>query len=107
MGRRPIRACLPYCLIALALPTATAWAGDIDPYAYDYAHGCRKHPQPGMLAMQRWLEHHAKGESWGIMRCEKLSGDTYSLHSEGRALDWHLDAHDSSDRKEAQRLLHL
>jgi hypothetical protein len=110
MGRRPVRVCLLFCLCSLALLLAaaeTASAGDIDPYAYDYAHGCRKHPQPGMLAMQRWLEHHAKGESWGIMRCEKLSSDSYSLHSEGRALDWHLDAHDRSDKKEARRLIHL
>ena len=95
------------CLAGLALPAATACAGDIDPYAYYYAHCCRKHPQPGMLAMQRWLEHHAKGESWGIMRCEKLSSSSYSLHSEGRALDWHLDAHDRSDKREARRLIHL
>ncbi|HKP91186.1 MAG TPA: hypothetical protein VJT75_14570 [Thermoleophilaceae bacterium] len=110
MGRRPVRSLLRNCVLSVALLLAlapAASAGDIDDYAYDHAHGCRKHPQPGMLAMERWLEHHAKGESWGIMRCEKLSGDSYSLHAEGRALDWRLNAHDSSERREAQRLIRL
>jgi hypothetical protein len=110
MGRRPVRSLLLYCCCSLALSLAfagTASAGDIDDYAYDYAKGCRKSPPPGMLAMERWLERHAKGESWGIMRCEKLSGDNYSLHAEGRAIDWRLDAHDSSERREARRLIRL
>jgi hypothetical protein len=79
----------------------------IEPYRYDYAKRCLKHPQKGMLALQDWLEHHAKGVSWGIMRCEKLGKTGYSLHSEGRALDWHLDAHNPADRAEAQRLINL
>jgi hypothetical protein len=79
----------------------------IDPYRYDYAHKCRSKPQKGMRALQSWLEHNARGVSWGIMRCEKLSGSSYSLHSEGRALDWHLDVHDKSDRREAERLIKL
>jgi hypothetical protein len=79
----------------------------IDPYQYDYAQGCRKHPQKGTLALQSWLEHHARGVSWGIMRCEKLSSSSYSLHSEGRAIDWHLDVHDTADRHEAKRLIKL
>jgi hypothetical protein len=79
----------------------------IDPYRYDYAKRCLKHPQKGMLALQSWLEQHARGISWGIMRCEKLSGSSYSLHSEGRALDWHLDAHVPTERAEAERLINL
>ena len=79
----------------------------IEPFRYDYAKRCVKRPQAGMLAMQSWLEHHARGVSWGIMRCEKLSGSSYSLHSEGRALDWHLDVHSASDRREAERLIKL
>ena len=78
----------------------------IDPYQYDYGKKCQKHPQKGMLALQTWLKHNAKGVSWGIMRCEKL-GAGYSLHSEGRALDWHLDVHVPAERAEAQRLINL
>jgi hypothetical protein len=41
------------------------------------------------------------------MRCEKLSRRNYSLHSEGRALDWHLDVTNPGDRREAGRLIKL
>jgi len=41
------------------------------------------------------------------MRCERLSRRNYSLHSEGRAIDWHLDAHDRSDRRVARKLIAL
>jgi hypothetical protein len=64
----------------------------IEDLHYDYANGCLSHPQPGTLALQSWLEDNWRGVSWGIMRCEKLSPHNYSLHSEGRAIDWHLDA---------------
>ena len=79
----------------------------IDPMQYDYAKKCLKKPQPGMLAHQSWLEQHSAGVSWGIMRCEKLSKHNYSLHSEGRAIDWHLDAHVPAERAAAMRLIDL
>jgi hypothetical protein len=79
----------------------------IDPYRYDRATHCRRRPMPGTLALQAWLETHAGGSSWGIMRCEKLGRESYSLHAEGRALDWHLDVHDRGDRREAIRLISL
>jgi hypothetical protein len=79
----------------------------IDPQQYDYAKKCLKKPQKGMLALQSWLQAHVQGVSWGIMRCEKLSAHNYSLHSEGRALDWHLDAHDPGQRAAAMRLIDL
>jgi hypothetical protein len=41
------------------------------------------------------------------MRCEKLGKANFSLHSEGRALDWHLDVHNAGDRAEAKRLIDL
>jgi len=41
------------------------------------------------------------------MRCERFSRHTYSLHSDGRALDWHLDVHNRADRREARRLIRL
>src|SRR2546423_2944761 len=95
------------CLAALpAVPALAAAAEPIDPYQYDYAKKCLKHPQKGTLALERWLEKNAGGVSWGIMRCEKL-GSGKSLHSEGRAIDWHLDVHNAGDRAEATRLINL
>jgi hypothetical protein len=79
----------------------------IDPYRYDHATHCRRSPMPGALALQAWLEAHAGGSSWGINRCEKLGPKRYSLHAEGRALDWRLDAHDRGDRREAVRIISL
>ena len=79
----------------------------IDDYRYDHASRCKRRPARGMVALQGWLERNARGTSWGIMRCERLSGKNYSLHSEGRALDWHLDVHDHSDRRAAKRLIAL
>jgi hypothetical protein len=79
----------------------------IEDYRYDHARRCRRSPAPGMLALQSWLTLHVRGTSWGIMRCEKLSKRDYSLHSEGRALDWHLDAGDRTDRRAARKLIRL
>src|SRR3954449_7358766 len=79
----------------------------MDGMQYDYAKKCLKKPQAGMLALQSWLQQHSGGVSWGIMRCEKLSAHNYSLHSEGRAIDWHLDAHVPAQRAEATRLINL
>ena len=72
---------------------------------YDYANRCLDHPQPGTLALQRWLEKNVRGVSRGIMRCEKLSEDNYSLHSEGRAIDWHLDARKAGEERAANNLI--
>jgi hypothetical protein len=79
----------------------------IDDYRYDYARRCRKRPQAGTRALRSWLGRHARGRSWGIMRCERLGRRNFSLHSEGRALDWHLDVHRATERREARRLIRL
>jgi hypothetical protein len=79
----------------------------IDDYAYDHAKRCRKRPTPGALALVEWLERNSAGSFWGIMRCSKLSGHDYSLHAEGRAIDWHLDARRRADRRAARRLILL
>jgi hypothetical protein len=79
----------------------------IEGYRYDHARRCVKRPRAGMLALQRWLQAHTAGESWGIMRCEKLGGRDYSLHAEGRALDWHLDARSRADRRAGDRLIRV
>ena len=77
----------------------------IDDYAYDHAKRCRKRPAIGALALVDWLGRNSAGVFWGIMRCEKLNKRDYSLHSEGRAVDWHLDAHSAAGRREARRLI--
>lgn len=79
----------------------------IEGYRYDRAVGCLKRPQKGTLALQQWLGRHAGGVSWGIMRCERWGKHSASLHAEGRALDWHLDAHNRADRREAERIITL
>jgi hypothetical protein len=78
----------------------------IDDYAYDHATRCLKHPQPGTLALQRWMSRNAGGVAWGIMRCEKWGRNSASLHAEGRALDWHLSAR-NPERREAERVIDL
>jgi hypothetical protein len=87
---------------------ANALAGKpIDEYHYDHARHCYKQPARGALALVKWLQHNSRGEFWGIMRCERLSGRDFSLHSEGRAVDWHLDVHKAADRRAASRLIRL
>jgi hypothetical protein len=74
---------------------------------YDRATKCRDRTPPGMKALVEWLEKNVRGESWGVFRCEKLKGggDNYSLHSESRALDWHLDAGVAKEKRAAYRLI--
>jgi hypothetical protein len=79
----------------------------IEDYRYDRARRCVKHPRRGALTLQAWLARHASGESWGIMRCEKLGRRNYSLHAEGRAIDWHLDARNPAGRRAGNRLIKL
>ncbi|MGH2838188.1 MAG: hypothetical protein ACRDJY_07560, partial [Thermoleophilaceae bacterium] len=79
----------------------------IDDYAYDHATECKKRPQRGTVALQRWLEQNAPGVSWGIMRCEKWGKNSASLHAEGRALDWHLDSRSRRQLRAANRLIDL
>jgi hypothetical protein len=95
------------CLIALAAASAApaAPAPPIDGYRYDHAKRCVKHPSKGAVALVDWLKHNSRGVFWGIMRCEKLSRSDYSLHSEGRAVDWHLSVHSAADRRDARKLI--
>jgi hypothetical protein len=79
----------------------------LEDYRYDFARRCRERPTAGALALEAWLERNAAGESWGIMRCEKLGRRNYSLHAEGRALDWHLDARVPAERRAGESLISL
>ena len=79
----------------------------IEDSVYDPATHCTRKKQPGMAALQRWLEANVRGVSWGTYRCEKWGKRQASLHSEGRAIDWHLDAHNAADRRAAERLARM
>jgi hypothetical protein len=80
---------------ATALPSLSAnpanklLARGIDPMHYDPATHCTGKDTPGALALLAWLERNARGVSWGIYRCEMWAKHSASLHSEGRAIDWH------------------
>jgi len=77
----------------------------IEGFAYDEAKGCRKQVPAGMKAFESWLERNVRGETWGITRCEKWDRGSFSVHSEGRAIDWHLDAGVSKERRAAMQLI--
>jgi hypothetical protein len=98
---------IAFVLTAAANPADRLADLPVDDYAYDHARKCLKRPSPGALALVDWLERNARGESWGIMRCEKWGRNSASLHAEGRAIDWHLDASRAADRREARRLIDL
>jgi hypothetical protein len=72
----------------------------------DDAHGCAKLPQPGALALESWMARHWIGESWGILNCRHVERTSqWSLHAEGRALDWRLDAAIPQEKAAADRLI--
>lgn len=106
-------------LVATLFVVASAAAGSLDPnpandkrlvnkpiesFRYDNADHCRSKPPRGMRALAKWLDRSVRGVSWGIMRCERL-GSGHSLHSEGRAIDWHLDARRTKEKRAAMRLI--
>jgi hypothetical protein len=110
-------ACAPASALAAGFPNTFApvprnpadrlAAQPIEGYRYDHAKRCTRGPRSGTVALQRWLAAHARGQSWGIMRCERLGRGNYSLHADGRALDWHLDARNAADRRAGRRLIRL
>jgi hypothetical protein len=79
----------------------------IEDSVYDAARRCTPKAKPGMLALQRWLEANARGVFWGSYRCEKWGKKQASLHSENRAIDWHLDASARADARAAEKLIRL
>ena len=110
-------ACAPAPALAAGFPSTFApvprnpadrlAAQPIERYRYDRSKRCTRGPRTGTVALQRWLTAHTRGESWGIMRCERLGRRNYSLHADGRALDWHLDARNGADRRAGGRLIRL
>lgn len=79
----------------------------IEDLQYDDAKRCMRNPKLGALALQSWLQRHWRGAPWGIVRCSKLGPRDFSVHAEGRALDWHLDAGVAGQRHAAQRLIDM
>jgi hypothetical protein len=88
-------------------PADKLLATPIENYQYDNAVRCLKKPQKGTVALENWMAKNAGGVFWGIMRCEKWGKHSASLHAEGRALDWHFDVHNPSDKREAERVINL
>jgi hypothetical protein len=73
---------------------------------YQRARGCRHRNQRGAVMLQRWLARNTLGNSWGIENCRRIStSGNWSLHAEGRALDWRLDAAIPRERRAAERLI--
>ena len=72
---------------------------------YDGAKKCLDSPPKGMLSFEDWLGDNVRGETWGIVRCSSLGGGNLSVHAEGRASDWHLDARNAGEQKAANNLI--
>jgi hypothetical protein len=75
-------------------PLGGGHSGPVDAYRYDYAHGCTTGPSAGAKALLAWLKKNFQGSSDGIYNCRKVRGSTksFSLHAEGRAVDYHENA---------------
>jgi hypothetical protein len=78
-----------------------------DAHDYDRARRCDPKPKPGVTRFTGWLRRNARGVLWGTYRCEKWGEHEASLHAEGRAVDWHLDASRPLDRLAARALIRL
>jgi hypothetical protein len=81
----------------------------LDPEVYQPAKRCTHHASRGALMLQSWLIVNRKlGEGWGIEKCRHVHGSkTVSLHAEGRALDWRLNAFSPSEGAEGRYLMRL
>jgi hypothetical protein len=73
-----------------ANPANTLLSRGLDPIQYDSATRCNGGKiWSGTKAMVAWLEHNAAGVNWGEYRCEMWGKREASIHSAGRAIDWH------------------
>ncbi len=80
----------------------------IEDYRYDYADGCRRKVTGGIARLRRWIDRRYLGEFWGALDCRRIrKSRRWSLHAEGRALDWRLDAARWRERRAARRLIRL
>lgn len=119
MGLTPfIRSALLACALLLTVAGA-AWAGlgpnqandkrfareRIEGYDYDRGTRCTQRRQPGVEKLVAWLGRRVDGANWGTYRCEKWGKGSFSVHAEGRAIDWHLDARKPAERRQAMKLI--
>lgn len=77
----------------------------LEDYRYDRATRCMSGARKGARALERWLQRNVRGTSWGITRCERWGKGSASVHAEGRAIDWHLDAGVKREKKAAMALI--
>ncbi|HEX6713244.1 MAG TPA: hypothetical protein VF066_07660 [Thermoleophilaceae bacterium] len=82
--------------MASALPSLAANPANrmlsrgIDPIHYDNATKCNGGKVwAGTKSMVSWLQRNAAGVNWGEYRCEMWGKHEASIHSAGRAIDWH------------------
>jgi hypothetical protein len=97
----------PAAALPRSNPADKLAAEPIEEPVYDPATHCTKKRRPGVEEFVKWLEGNVRGVNWGSYRCEKWGRHEASLHAEGRAVDWHLDAKDSADKREAGRLIEM
>ena len=115
MRRLTRQLALVLCVCTLAPAGAAAWPNPanspalidvpIEDSTYDRATRCKPRTTPGIRLLERWVDRHFPGDSWGVYRCQRLSKTTRSLHSEGRALDWRLDARNKRERRAANFMI--
>ena len=73
--------------------------------AYKAAEGCSGGPQKGTVKLRRFIDHWFIGHSLGIYNCRSIRGGSgWSVHAEGRALDWALDARRPKQARAARRI---
>jgi subtilisin family serine protease len=79
----------------------------VDPYRYDpTGQVCADGPAPGTSALRRLLREQFGERRAGIFNCRPVRGGSrLSLHGEGRAVDYYLDAHDPSELQIGNRLV--
>ena len=79
----------------------------IEASRYDDGTHCQAGTRRGTRALEQWIGRHFRGVSWGSYRCEKWGPGSFSIHAEGRALDWHLDAGNAGQKRNAMRLIDM
>ncbi|HEX8074239.1 MAG TPA: N-acetylmuramoyl-L-alanine amidase [Thermoleophilaceae bacterium] len=86
---------------------ATGMTAPIDPYRYDVTGtSCARGPQPGTIRLRDEFRRRYSGRSMGIFNCRPVrGGTTLSLHGEGRALDWGLNANDPTELAAANAIV--
>lgn len=78
-------------------------------YFDEVPHGCKNVKRSGVTRFAAWLKRNTKrGSVGGRYRCENLgNGNGYSFHSDGRALDFTLNANKAGDYAQARKLIAL